>query len=159
VTKIDDVKKDAESIEKECDHFLGTYREALPRVARRGLQPLLDLLAKLTNSGVVELFRYPLSSAGLRVIDGAESITYGRIVWGPVNNGEMALGFTVRPNVHIPEGILAALGLDAYRIVTLDEIIELGVQPWELVENVKRAAARLEFSLEAGKATQKMAQA
>ena len=126
------------------------------------MQPLLDALTVITGGNIVEVFRYPVSPNGLRLVEGSESAGTAHIVWGKDDKEEMSFGFSILPTEMdiVPTAILRDLGIAfEYRWISFEQIIELGVQPWEIVERLRRVASGVEFQAEAAKATQKMAQA
>jgi hypothetical protein len=153
-----------EEIVKECDHFIGNYQESLPRVALRGLRPLLTLLLSMKKPPA-EIFKCSIGLDNRRCIDGAESLVHARIVVLGLNGeDEFIFGAQWRPHAVMSSAFETALedlglGKDTYREITFESVIELGIAPWELASYVKKAADSNQFQLEAEKATQKMAQA
>jgi hypothetical protein len=151
------------TLETECDRFLSTYGEALPRVARRGMTPVLAALTELFRDAFKEsklppilVFSYRISPDTKTRNDKADPHLVGHVVYIPDRD---VLGWKVKPNImsFMDLIVLAVTPLTDWRDVSLEDLLELGVTPVELVESIKRTAETINFYELASKATQKTA--
>jgi hypothetical protein len=143
-----------QELEDACNDFLGVHTDALPRVARRWMQPVLDAyvsLAKSEDSDVeaVTIFRYPTVN-GLRAEEaGPDTDSVVFILYVP-DTGKFSRRVFVRPPLP---------SLLGGRELSLEDIRELGVTPAEIVSYIKMACKEVIAEGYLKMATQKPARA
>jgi hypothetical protein len=130
-------------LEEACTFFLNNYKEALPRVGVRALQPVLDALTELVRATPVEgstkiqVHAYPRPTP---VEDGLV-VDALALIFFDVN--EKTFHWKLVVPVATPEGIKLA-GLPGDRTVTIEDLIELDVTLTQLAESIKTLAARVQ---------------
>ena len=145
-------------LERACDLYLNSYREALPRIARRGFQPIIDALNRLLDDSgedTTVIFHYPVEN-GLRAPSTSKSNTYGVLVWSKRRN---TFGFAVSKELFRLGHMTLQVGLEGYRAVSMEDIVELGVKPWEIAEFLKQEAVTASFYTSMKNVTQPVAKA
>jgi hypothetical protein len=153
-------EEQAAVLEKVCDEFITSYENALPRIARRGFQPILDELEKLvgmvgTGKAVdIAVFAYPVTGEGLR--SSQPTGLWGVISW---NKEKKGFGYAMRAIAHPSPNSVIVVGLPGTREVTMEDIVELNVKPSEMAQHLKNLAASIEFQKAFEQTTQPMAKA
>jgi hypothetical protein len=154
-----DMQGRASALEQACNAFISSYSDALPRIAMRGLQPILaaaeSLSELLTNRNDILIFRYPLDESGKRSEDES-STRWAIVVW---LKEEKSFGWTVRAYVKVAPNMVFEGGLPGYRQVTIEDLVELKVRPVEIAEFLKSQASAVGFSEAQSQATQPTAKA
>lgn len=157
------------AVEKECDHFLANHTESLPRIAWRYMQPILVALAALYQDIAkgggretpIPLFQYRVDAATNRRNDApvgeyhianvAYSPERSALLWKLTPAGEDTVDMVVTLSL--------ALLMPGWRVISLEDLLELGVQPIELVRYMRNTAGTLSFTAAVEKATQPPARA
>ena len=152
------------SLEKVCEEFLAGPQDFLPRVMRRHMQPVLDALKELAQGTgdpvkIQTIFQYPIRQ-GVRGKEEEPADALG-VIGYKLDSNEFV--WKIVPAVMTPAGIVfvALINSDGqqYRIVSIEDVIELGISPSEIVSFVKTIAGRVAMDQAQSQATQKPATA
>lgn len=145
-----------------CEGFLAKYGNALPRIAARGVGPVMTALFDLLNATghsekVVLVMQYEIAREGLRKIrDDQELLAYGQVFY---DRETSSFGWrAISKPIQTPWGV-GQIALPGVRTVTLDDLREMGITVQELIDHVRMQATKVELAELQKLATQKPAMA
>lgn len=153
----------AAALEQACDAFLELRQDVKPSVALRNMRPVLEALHGLVRATeqpvtIQTIFQYPLLKGARAKGNEADAMA---VVGYKLDTSEFV--WRVLPVAMTPAGMAFLAIMDArgpnYRVVSMEDLVELGIAPTEIVDFIKTMAGQVTLDQMKTSFTQKPASA